>query len=55
MAEECILKQAILKLFVTLNGEFCLGVHHTRFEKYDIARAKLVPVPNRALEFKSTT
>ena len=23
MAEDCILMQAILKLFVTLNGEFC--------------------------------
>ena len=25
---------------------------YTCFEKYSIARAKLVPVPNRALEFK---
>ena len=27
MAEDYILKQAILKLFVTLNGEFYLGEH----------------------------
>ena len=46
MAEDCILKQAILKLFVN----FVWG--YTCFEKYNIARAKLVPVPNRALEFK---
>ena len=54
MAEDCILKQAILKLFVTLNGEkkkiFVWG--YTYFEKYNIALAKLVPVPNRTLEFK---
>ena len=50
MAEDCILKQAILKPFVTLKGEFYWG--YTCFEKYNIALAKLVPVPNRALEFK---
>ena len=50
MAEDCILKQVILKLFVTLNGEFCLGVH--LLLKYNIACAKVVPVPNRTLEFK---
>ena len=50
MAEDCILKQAILKLFVTLNGEFYLG--YTCCGKNITARAKPVPVPNRALEFK---
>ena len=48
MAEDCILEQAILKLFVMVN--FVWG--YTCFEKYNIARAKLVPAPNRALEFK---
>ena len=39
MAEDYILKQVILKLFVTLNSEFYLGEH-------------LLRVPNRALKFK---
>ena len=41
-----------LKLFVTLNSECYLGVHLVCFEKYIIVRAKLVLVPNRALEIK---
>ena len=44
MAEDCILKQAILKLFVTLNGEFCLGVHPS------IGRG-LVRLQRRLVEF----
>ena len=46
-----LLKQAILKLFVTLNGESYFG-GYTCFEKFIMARAKLVPVHNRALKFK---
>ena len=50
MAEDSILKLVILKPFVKLNDEFYWG--YTCFEKYIIALAKLVPVRNRALEFK---
>ena len=41
--------QAILEHFITLNGEFYLG--GTCFEYYIVTHAKLVPVPNRELEF----